>query len=400
MSTNGAAPLRRLPIESTRPIVIFAWTRLGLTLMSIALVVALSFPYSGRLAVVLAAVALPWSLVNLLLAQRAPALAVSPLVAIGDVVMLVAIELVAPETYAAVRFMAIAFLAVHAHFQGERLGLAVAAFACVGLVGLSILSGGGQVHGRLLLFYEAVFAAAVLSTAVLVGGFRTAESASRLRARELTRRTMRRDGEIRRQISEALHDGPVQEMVGLDMALAAAQLEAEREGAQRTRRLLEEARAIAERNVRCLRDEMIDLGPYAFKEMTYGAALERCIPVWQRRYGLSVSLRIDPGELPSQTEGDLFRVTQEAVMNAVKHGRAGQVSITLSCDDGGIELSIVDDGHGFGDVDPLEITEPGHIGLASMRERAELLHGSLRIESSEKGTAVVVRAPRPAATAD
>jgi len=196
MSTNGAAPLRRLPIESTRPIVIFAWTRLGLTLMSIALVVALSFPYSGRLAVVLAAVALPWSLVNLLLAQRAPALAVSPLVAIGDVVMLVAIELVAPETYAAVRFMAIAFLAVHAHFQGERLGLAVAAFACVGLVGLSILSGGGQVHGRLLLFYEAVFAAAVLSTAVLVGGFRTAESASRLRARELTRRTMRRDGEI------------------------------------------------------------------------------------------------------------------------------------------------------------------------------------------------------------
>jgi len=145
---------------------------------------------------------------------------------------------------------------------------------------------------------------------------------------------------------------------------------------------------------------MIDLGPYAFKEMTYGAALERCIPVWQRRYSLSVSLRIDPGELPSQTEGDLFRITQEAVMNAVKHGCAGQVSITLSCDDGGIELSIVDDGHGFGDVDPLEITEPGHIGLASMRERAELLHGSLRIESSEKGTAVVVRAPRPAATAD
>jgi len=390
--------MRRLPIESDRPIVTFAWARLGLTLISVAPVVALGFPYSGRLAVVLVAVALPWSLFNLLLARRVPSVAVSPLVVIGDVVMLIAIELVAPESYAAVRFMAIAFLAVHAHFQGERLGLAVAGVASAGLVGVSIITGGGQVHGRLLVFYEVTFTAAALSTAVLVGGFRTAESASRLRARELTRRTMRRESEIRRQISEALHDGPVQEMVGLDMALAAAHQEAEREGAARTRELLAEARAISERNVRSLRDEMIDLGPYALKEMTYGAALERCLPVWQRRYGLKTTMQIDPHELPSQTEGDLFRITQEAVTNAVKHGSAGHVTISLRCDDDRIELAILDDGDGFGEVDPLETTEPGHIGLASMRERAELLHGSLRIESSAEGTAVIVRAPRPTLT--
>jgi two-component system NarL family sensor kinase len=390
--------MRRLPIESDRPIVTFAWARLGLTLISVALVVALGFPYSGRLAVVLVAVALPWSLFNLLLARRVPSVAVSPLVVIGDVVMLIAIELVAPESYAAVRFMAIAFLAVHAHFQGERLGLAVAGVASAGLVGVSIITGGGQVHGRLLVFYEVIFTAAALSTAVLVGGFRTAESASRLRARELTRRTMRRESEIRRQISEALHDGPVQEMVGLDMALAAAHQEAEREGAARTRELLAEARAISERNVRSLRDEMIDLGPYALKEMTYGAALERCLPVWQRRYGLKTTMQIDPHELPSQTEGDLFRITQEAVTNAVKHGSADHVTISLRCDDDRIELAILDDGDGFGEVDPLKTTEPGHIGLASMRERAELLHGSLRIESSAEGTAVIVRAPRPTLT--
>ena len=397
MNTDGPAPLRRLPIESNRPRVTFAWSRLGLTLISVGLVVALGFPHSGLLAAVLAGLALPWSLLNLVLAQRAPGLAASPLVAIGDTLMLVAIELVAPETYGAVRFMAIAFLAVHAHFQGERLGLAVAAVASACLVGVSVATGGGPVEGRLLLFYEVIFVAAALSAAAMVGGFRTAESASRLRARELTRRTMRRESEIRRQISESLHDGPVQEMVGLDMALAAAHSQAEREGAPRTRELLAEARAMAERNVRSLRDEMIDLGPYAFKEMSYGAAIERCLPVWQRRYGLHTSLRIDPQELPSQTEGDLFRITQEAVMNAVKHGSAGHVSISLHCDDDRLELSIVDDGVGFGEVDPLEITEPGHIGLASMRERAELLHGSLRIESTEAGSAVIVRAPRPAA---
>lgn len=363
--------------------------------MSIALVVALDFPYAMRLALVLSAVALPWSLANLLLAQRAPALAVSPLVAIGDMLMLGVIGLTDPETYGAVRFMAIAFLAVHAHFQGERLGLAVAGIACAGLVGLSIVTGGGQVNGKLLVFYEVIFTAAALLTAALVGGFRTAESASRIRARELTRRTMRRESKIRRQISESLHDGPVQEMVGLDMALAAAHTQAEREGALRTADLLAEARTITERNVRGLRDAMVDLGPYAFKEMTYGAALERCLPVWERRYGLQASIEIDANELPSEAEGDLFRITQEAVMNAVKHGRAGHVSISLRCDQDRIELSIVDDGSGFGDVDPLEITEPGHIGLASMRERAELLHGSLRIESTDGGSAVIVRAPRP-----
>ncbi len=394
MSAKGAAPLRRLPIESDRPIGMFALTRLGLTLMAVALVVGLGFPYSGRLALVLAGVALPWSLVNLLLARRAPVLAVNALVAIGDVLMLMLIELVAPETYAAVRFMAIAFIAVHAHFQGERLGLVVAGFACAGLIGLSIVTGGGQVHGRLLVFYEVIFATAALSTAALVGGFRTAESASRLRARELTRRTMRRESEIRRQISESLHDGPVQEMVGLDMALAAAHREASREGAPKTGELLAEARAITERNVRSLRDEMIDLGPYAFKEMSYGAALERCLPVWQRRYGLRTTLEIDPHELPSQTEGDLFRITQEAVTNAAKHGCAGHVRISLRCDER-IELSIVDDGTGFGEVDPLETTKPGHIGLASMRERAELLHGRLEVESTAQGSSVIVRAPLP-----
>jgi signal transduction histidine kinase len=388
-------PLRRIPIESTRPIVIFAWARLALTLISIALVTALGVPDPDRLAVVIGVLAVSWSLGNLLLARRSPTVAVSPVTAVVDVAVLMAIQVAVPETYGAVRFMAIAFLAIHAHFQGERLGLAVALVAVAGLVGVSAAAGAGDVDDRLLVFYEFMFACAALATTALVGGFRTSESASRLRARELTRRTMRREGEIRRQVAEALHDGPVQEMIGLDMALSAARNEAEREGAPATMQLLEEAREMSARNVRSLRDEMIDLGPHAFKEMTFGAALERCLPVWERRYGLQTELHIDVSELPSQTEGDLFRIAQEAVMNAVKHGPASHVSISLTSDDGEIELSIADDGAGFGGVDPLESSEPGHIGLASMRERAELLHGSLLIESSDRGTVVRVRAPMP-----
>ena len=389
-------PKRRVPIESQRPLTIFAWSRLILALLSLAVVALLGFPYSGRLAVVIAGVALPWSVANLLLAWRAPAVAINPAIAVGDVLMLVAIQAAAPETFAAVRFMALAFLAVHAHFQGERIAAAVAAVAVPALVTSSALAGSGEVEGRLLVFYEAVFAAAAFTTAVLLGAFRTAEWAARVRARDLTRRTMRTEGDIRRRVSQALHDGPVQELIGLDIALAATQREASREGARRTAEMLDEAREMTTRNVRALRDEMVSLGPYALEELSYEEALERWVPLWERRFGIEATLSIAADdELPSETQGDLFRITQEAVVNAAKHGAANRVRISLACSGDRIELAIADDGRGFEGVDPLQPTAPGHLGLASMRERAELLDGMLHIDSSDEGTTVVVSAPRP-----
>ena len=59
---------------------------------------------------------------------------------------------------------------------------------------------------------------------------------------------------------------------------------------------------------------------------------------------------------------------------------------------------MTDNGKGFGQVDPLGYSEPGHLGLAMMRERAELLDGTLDIETSERGTRVLVLVPRPGRT--
>jgi signal transduction histidine kinase len=58
-----------------------------------------------------------------------------------------------------------------------------------------------------------------------------------------------------------------------------------------------------------------------------------------------------------------------------------------------IELRVSDDGRGFDRESPLESANPGHIGLASMRERAELIGGTLKIDTGERGTRVLVRAP-------
>jgi two-component system, NarL family, sensor kinase len=88
------------------------------------------------------------------------------------------------------------------------------------------------------------------------------------------------------------------------------------------------------------------------------------------------------------------------VTNAGKHSGASHVSVSLNERPGHAELRVVDDGHGFGDFGPLVSEEPGHIGLASMRERAELLSGSLAIDSGGRGTVVTVRVPFNGASPD
>ena len=61
-----------------------------------------------------------------------------------------------------------------------------------------------------------------LATGLVVGSLRTSESASRLRARSLSRRTIQAEGEVRRRVAEAIHDGPIQELIALDMILSSA----------------------------------------------------------------------------------------------------------------------------------------------------------------------------------
>ena len=392
---SGLGPMQRLPTESSRPMVLFALTRLGLTLLATIAVTAAGLPYGGSVVVVLLGLGVPWSLLSVYLARTRPGAALNPLIAVGDLVLLALVELVAPETYGAVRFLALALLAVHAHFQGERIGIATALFAVAVLAGPAVLRDGEVVGGGMLTFYELAFAAAALMTVTLTGHFRTAESASRLRARELTRRTLQSEQDIRRELSQALHDGPVQELIGLGMTLAAAERAAAQGDARRSHELIREAREVNDRSVETLRGEMLDLGPYAYDEISYEAAVERCVPLWQRRFAIEARLEIDSIELPSELEGELFRITQEAVANAARHGEAGTVTISLRQREGGVVLRVADDGRGFGGVDPLGATEPGHIGLASIRERAELMRGELRIESGERGTSVVVMVPLP-----
>ena len=389
--------LRRLPIESAQPILVFAVTRVAVAVAALLATIVLGLPYGGRSAGLLAGVVLPWSLAILLVARREPEVALSPAVAAGDFALLALLEVVVPETYGGVRFGALFLVAAHAHFQGERRGVLIAALAAVGLVVASAVRGSQPLDSELVAVYDTVFVLAALSTALVVGRLRTVESASRLRARGVSRRTIQAELEVRRRVAAAIHDGPVQELIGLDMILSTAAKEAGAGEPQRARELIDEARQLASRNMQILRDEIVELGPYAFQELSFGTAVENCLPVWNRRYGVEVMAAIERIELPPEMAGELFRITQEAVANAGRHGRANAVSLSLRTVGSQVELRVTDDGVGFSDSDPLAAVEPGHLGLASMRERAEILDGKFTIETSDRGTKVLVLAPLPGA---
>jgi signal transduction histidine kinase len=388
--------LKRLPIEAGHSLEWFALLRMVLALITLVVLLALGLPYGGGAAAIVGFVLVPWSVALVWFTRDHPELQLHPLVAPVDFAILAAVEWAAPETYSLVRFAALFLIAVHAHFQGERRGLAVTVVAVAILAVPSALHSGGP-SGDQLALYETVFALSALATAFMVGRLRTEESASRLRARGVSRRTIKAETEVRRRLSETIHDGPVQELIGLDMVLSAAGSAIEHGDTDRSAELIGEARGLVGRNVQVLRDEIVDLGPYAFEELSFETAIENCIESWKRRYEFEVTLTLEPLKLAPECAGELFRITQEAVVNAGRHSGADTVAIALRAVGEEVELRVVDNGSGFDGDGMLDTPEPGHLGLASMRERAELLGGGITIDSSSLGTRVLVRAPLDAA---
>jgi len=102
---------------------------------------------------------------------------------------------------------------------------------------------------------------------------------------------------------------------------------------------------------------------------------------------------VNEADIPELLKVVIFRITQEAVHNIAKHAGANNVSLQLTHQDDGLELSIQDDGKGF---DYAQTAAVGSgLGLKSMRERAELTGGTFTIDSHpRRGTAISVLWPQ------
>jgi signal transduction histidine kinase len=113
--------------------------------------------------------------------------------------------------------------------------------------------------------------------------------------------------------------------------------------------------------------------------------------VTREHTNVQVKIQGTPMRLPGQIEMNLLRIGQEAVANAMKHGRARVVNVALLYTSTSVRLTVVDDGTGFVASQASHI---GHFGLLDMRERAQSMGSQLKIESEAgSGTRIVVEVP-------
>jgi len=92
-------------------------------------------------------------------------------------------------------------------------------------------------------------------------------------------------------------------------------------------------------------------------------------------------------------EGNILRIAQEAINNAVRHAQARNILVNLKFDANRVQLIVRDDGCGFNYQESMSGAAK-HFGLVGMQERAGLLGGDIRIDGQEgKGTTVLLRIP-------
>jgi two-component system, LuxR family, sensor kinase FixL len=102
--------------------------------------------------------------------------------------------------------------------------------------------------------------------------------------------------------------------------------------------------------------------------------------------------------LPDDVALCLYRITQEALQNAIKHSGATGAKVELAANERELHLTVTDDGHGF---DPEAIDARGSLGIVSMRERARMVRGRISVQSHPgEGTRIEVRVPIPPPAAE
>jgi signal transduction histidine kinase len=229
--------------------------------------------------------------------------------------------------------------------------------------------------------------------------------ARRLRRRqqereELLRRAIDASDLERRRIAADLHDGAVQRLAGVSLALSAAAASgngtSERDQDHGLRAAVSEAATETRETIRELRTLLVDIYPPTLQRSGLRAALsDLAAPL--RAAGVTVTVDVpDDAHLPDDTEALFYRVAQEAIRNARTHGDASAVRIALMRRPDDARMVIDDNGRGFSRPEIGEGDQEGHFGLRLMRDLVDHAGGTLEIDSAPgRGTSIAVRMPSP-----
>ncbi|MEX2273980.1 MAG: sensor histidine kinase [Actinomycetota bacterium] len=203
--------------------------------------------------------------------------------------------------------------------------------------------------------------------------------------RKLLRPVVEAQEQERRRIASDVHDDQIQKLTAVSLRLQTFRRHVKGEQALDDLRALEQT---VGRAIESLRHLLFELRPKLLDDVGLTAALTQYARRAELESGIAHvvvgDLEVEP---PSEVRGVAYRIAQEALSNARRHADADQIEVQLLSVDDAVLVRVIDDGAGFDRRSSEEVE--GHLGLSTMRERAELAGGWWRIRStSGRGTTV------------
>ncbi|PTL56426.1 sensor histidine kinase [Paraconexibacter algicola] len=225
------------------------------------------------------------------------------------------------------------------------------------------------------LYFVWLVMASTLLSAVLARRQRQIVSLSDERGR-LVARAIEAEERERRRLAEALHDDAIQNLLAARQALGSGDDDRPAD--------LGLVRTGLDRTVSQLRDAIFDLHPHLLRHAGLAAALQAVADRFAERLpDRSVAWEITVADdATGPTDEVVFAIARELMTNAVRHADARSVAVEVRRRQGGIALTVSDDGRGIDRRRARDAPLHGHIGLASCAERAEALGGRLQLASA------------------
>jgi signal transduction histidine kinase len=200
----------------------------------------------------------------------------------------------------------------------------------------------------------------------------------------------------RQRIARELHDATGQSLTAISLGLRGIEATVEK-GSPIDIRQIRELKIFGTNALGELRQLIADLRPPQLDDLGLVPALQWYIDSFEKRSVIESNLTVtgEQVRLPSEYETIIFRITQEALTNIIKHAHASHVEVTLKMHPTQIQLAIKDDGIGFDSTQVLGLEgQRSGWGLLGIQERTLLLGGQYEIETSPgQGTKIHVTIP-------
>lgn len=198
--------------------------------------------------------------------------------------------------------------------------------------------------------------------------------------------------EERRRVAREIHDGPAQSMANLVLRTEICEKILETKP-QEVKEELFELKMMVRNSLQEIRKIIFDLRPMAIDDLGLIATLKRYLEDLREKHSLKIEFVSSGGPVRGKKDLEIamFRIIQEALNNIVKHAEASDALVKVDVTDKVIDVTVRDNGRGF----KVDDKHPeGSYGLLGMKERVELLEGTMKINTAPgEGAEIKVRVP-------